>query len=62
TAAGDTFAGALAVALGEGLSLADACRFANAASAISVTREGAQPSMPWRAEIDEFVARNAFPS
>ena len=44
TAAGDTFNGALAVALAEGMPLADAVRFANAAAAISVTRMGAQAS------------------
>ncbi len=55
TAAGDTFAGALAVALEEGFSLDRACVFANAAGAISVTREGAQPSMPYRPEIDDFL-------
>jgi ribokinase len=55
TAAGDTFAGALVVALGEGLPLEEACRFANAAAALSVTREGAQPSMPYRSEIDSFM-------
>jgi ribokinase len=57
TAAGDTFAGALAVAMGEGLSLEEACSFANAAAALSVTGEGAQPSMPWRGEIEDFLAR-----
>lgn len=50
--AGDAFAGALAVALAEGRELVAACRFAAAAAAISVTRAGAQPSMPRRAEID----------
>jgi ribokinase len=60
TAAGDGFVGALAVALGEGQPLAAAARFASAAAAISVTRSGAQPSLPTRAEIDEFVrARSA---
>ena len=54
TAAGDIFNGALSVALGEGKSLADAVRFANAAAAISVTRLGAQPSAPSRREIDSF--------
>ncbi|MEO0514168.1 MAG: ribokinase [Planctomycetota bacterium] len=52
TAAGDTFCGALAVALGEGQSLADAVRFASAAAAVSVTRIGAQPSIPTREEIE----------
>jgi ribokinase len=56
TAAGDTFAGALAAAICEGRSFGDACRFANAAAAISVTRAGAQTSMPWRDEIDRFLA------
>jgi ribokinase len=56
TAAGDTFNGALAVALAEGEQLADAVWFANAAAAISVTRMGAQPSAPSRKEIDELVS------
>ncbi len=55
TAAGDVFNGALAVALGEGKPLLDAVRFANAAAAISVTRLGAQPSAPTRAEIERFL-------
>jgi len=58
TAAGDTFCGALAVALVEGLPLPAALRFASAASAISVTRLGAQPSIPARAEVDAFLAEN----
>jgi ribokinase len=55
TAAGDTFNAALAVALAEERSLADAIRFANAAAAISVTRLGAQASAPARAEVDTFL-------
>jgi ribokinase len=55
TAAGDTFCGAFAVALLEKRPLPDALRFANAAAAISVTRLGAQPSIPTRAEIDAFL-------
>ena len=51
TGAGDVFNGALAVALAEALPLRDAVRFANAAAAISVTRDGAQPAAPRRAEI-----------
>ncbi len=54
TAAGDVFCGVLAVALVEGVPLPEAVRFANAASAISVTRSGAQPSIPMRAAIDAF--------
>lgn len=60
TAAGDIFCGALAVALVEGKSLPESARFASAASAISVTRMGAQPSAPGRAEIENFLeARTA---
>lgn len=55
TAAGDVFSGALAVALVEGKSLPEAARFACAASAISVTRLGAQPSVPEREEIEQFM-------
>jgi len=57
TAAGDTFNGALAVALAEGRSLDDAIAFANAAAALSVTRFGAQASIPSRAEVDAFAER-----
>ncbi|CAG7620776.1 ribokinase [Actinacidiphila bryophytorum] len=52
TAAGDTFVGALAVALGEGRATADALRWATAASALSVELPGASTSMPDRAAID----------
>ena len=55
TAAGDVFNGALAVALAEKRPLPDAVRLAQAAAAISVTRIGAQPSAPTRAEIDAFL-------
>ena len=56
TAAGDVFNAALAVALSEGLDLPSACRFANAAAALSVTRLGAQQASPSRAEVQAFVA------
>ena len=56
TAAGDCFNGALAVALAEGQSMFTALRFANAAAALSVTRRGAQPSMPVRAEVEQLLA------
>lgn len=60
-AAGDCFNGAFAVALLEGLEKEEfdpwaAARFASAAAAISVTRRGAQASMPSRAEVDAFLA------
>lgn len=55
TAAGDCFNGALAVALAEGLPTVDAVEFANAAAALSVTKAGAQPSLPTRAEVDAFL-------
>ena len=51
TAAGDVFCGALAVALAEGGTLFDAVDFASRAAAISVTRMGAQPSIPYRKEL-----------
>jgi ribokinase len=54
TAAGDCFTGALAVALGEGKDLEAAARFASYAAALSVTRMGAQPSLPMRAEVEVF--------
>jgi ribokinase len=55
TAAGDAFNGALAVALSEGRELVEACHWANAAAAIAVTRQGARPSLPTRAEIETLV-------
>mgnify|MGYP004710159011 FL=1 len=54
-AAGDTFNGAFITARLEGVAMHDAVRFAHAAAAIAVTRPGAQPSVPWRAEIDSFL-------
>ena len=54
-AAGDTFNGALMTALLEEKILPEAIRFAHAAAAIAVTRKGAQPSVPWRKEIDDFL-------
>jgi ribokinase len=49
--AGDSFAAALAVAVGEGRSLRDAARWANAVAALSVTRIGTQSSFPRRGEV-----------
>lgn len=56
TAAGDAFNGAFAVGLSEGKTAQDAARFAVAAAGISVTRQGAQPAMARRAEIDAVMA------
>jgi ribokinase len=55
TAAGDTFCGALAVGLAERMPLDRALRFASAAAALTVTKMGAQPSIPRRAEIEDFL-------
>ena len=55
TAAGDAFVGAFAVAVAQGQSLAEAVRYANAAGALAVTRLGAQPSLPTRREVEEFM-------
>ncbi len=52
TAAGDAFNGAFAVALSEGRTALEAAQFAVTAAGISVTRQGAQPAMARRAEID----------
>jgi ribokinase len=56
--AGDCFNGAFAVALMEGKDPSTAARFASAAAAISVTRRGAQASMPTRAEVDNFLVQH----
>ena len=57
TAAGDTFNGAFVTGLLEDLSLESAIKFAHAAAAISVTRFGAQTSIPTRKEVDDFLAQ-----
>jgi ribokinase len=56
--AGDCFNGAFAVGLLEGNDAWAAARFASAAAAISVTRRGAQASMPSRVEVDEFLRKH----
>ena len=61
TAAGDCFVGALAVGLCEGKSLLSAAEFASAAAAISVTRDGAQPSLPRREEVIQFMNDRSKP-
>lgn len=59
TAAGDAFVSALAVSLGEGASLVEATRFANACGALTVTKAGAQPSLPWRNDVESLLQANA---
>ena len=58
TAAGDAFVGGVAVGLGEGNSLIESVRFANAVGALAVTKLGAQPSMPARDDVDLFLAKH----
>lgn len=58
TAAGDTFNGAFVTGLLENMPLESAIKFAHAAAAISVTRFGAQTSIPIRQEVDEFLAQH----
>lgn len=58
TGAGDTFCGALAAQLSKGKDWAETLKFATAASAICVTRMGAQPSIPTEKEILEFLGKN----
>lgn len=59
TAAGDAFNAGFAVSLLVGRSLPDAARYASAVAAISVTRRGAQPSMPKAAEVTRFLKSRA---
>jgi len=57
TAAGDVYCGNLAVGLGNELNLKDAVRYSSAASALCVTKLGAQPSAPTKNEIDDFLIK-----
>jgi ribokinase len=54
TAAGDAFIGGLAAALQGGMDLEEAVRYANCCGALTVTRFGAQPSLPVASEVEEF--------
>ncbi|MFK3790703.1 MULTISPECIES: ribokinase [Pseudomonas] len=55
TAAGDTFVGGFAAALAAGKSEAEAIRFGQVAAALSVTRAGAQPSIPTQSDVQAFI-------
>jgi ribokinase len=55
TAAGDAFMGALAFGLVENRPIREALKLANAAGALATTKLGAQPSLPSRKEIEEFL-------
>ena len=57
TAAGDAFTGSLAVGLAQGRTLSDAALFANNVAALSVTKMGAQPSMPTLQEVESFITK-----
>jgi ribokinase len=56
TAAGDTFVGGFAAALASGKTEAEAIRFGQVAAALSVTRAGAQPSIPTLSEVQAYKA------
>ena len=55
TGAGDAFNGGLAVAISEGKPIEEAIRFANIVGALSVTKIGTAPAMPYREEIDRML-------
>jgi ribokinase len=57
TGAGDAFNGGLVTALSEGKNIFEAVRFANVVGALSVTKIGTAPAMPFREEIDAFINR-----
>ena len=57
TAAGDAFLGAFACGLSDEKPIQEALRFANAAGALATTRLGAQPSLPFRKEVETFLKR-----
>ena len=55
TAAGDCFNGAFVMALAEGKTVEEAIKFANIASSITVTRKGAQSSIPYKDEVKNYI-------
>lgn len=58
TGAGDAFNAALAVSLAEGKDVLEACRIANAAAALQITKLGAQSGLPTREELEEFLRKH----
>jgi len=58
TAAGDAFCGALAASLANGSTIEEAVKTGNAAGALAVTKLGAEPSLPKKADLDQFLAVN----
>ncbi|HEX7714930.1 MAG TPA: ribokinase [Bacillota bacterium] len=59
TAAGDAFVGAVVSALSEGIDLMEASRWASAVGALTVTKLGAQASIPYRNDVLDFIKMNA---
>jgi ribokinase len=55
TAAGDSFIGALAVEVSKDISIVEAIRYCNTVAALTVTKHGAQESLPTREEVAEFL-------
>ncbi|WP_149083720.1 MULTISPECIES: ribokinase [Microbacterium] len=62
TAAGDAYAGYLGAALASGAALTDAVRLATAAGALTVTKQGASPSLPHRADVEAFLVERTAAS
>jgi len=58
TGAGDAYNGGFATAIAEGKDIFEAAKFASAVGALSVTKIGTSPAMPYRKEIDEFILNN----
>ncbi|MNR40740.1 ribokinase [compost metagenome] len=54
TAAGDTFNGALAVAIADGMDIEQAVNFANKAASITTTKFGAQAAIPYLNDLKSF--------
>ncbi|MDR1142200.1 MAG: PfkB family carbohydrate kinase [Planctomycetaceae bacterium] len=60
TATGDVFSGALACGIAEGKTLFESAQIANAVAALSVTRLGAQPSLPTKKELELFSKHQSY--